>query len=132
MMSTFSWAPHSFPNHNQCLVSTCTMFSFGSGPGERWRPNDNSKPSIVALAKFRLDPVSHVLLSFFLCLVKFFYSHPSRYGLFQLPEDISGRVMRSVWSQIVWKIDEKWVGRAEQGSMAAESSVSHRNEAIGK
>lgn len=23
--------------------------------------------------------------------------------------------MRSVWSQIVWKIDEKWVGRAEQG-----------------
>ena len=45
---------------------------------------------------------------------------------------MSGRVMRSVWSQIVWKMDEKWVGRAEQGAMAAESLVSHRNEAIGK
>ena len=68
----------------------------------------------------------------FSVLVKFFYSHSSRYGLFQLPEDMSGRVMRSVWSQIVWKMDEKWVGRAEQGAMASESLVSQAGaEALG-
>lgn len=36
--------------------------------------------------------------------------------------------MGSIWTQIVWEIDEKWVGRDEQGAVAAESLA---REAVG-
>lgn len=44
---------------------------------------------------------------------------------------MSSRVMGSIWTQRVWKIDEKWVDRDEQGAVAAESLASHGNEAVG-
>lgn len=44
---------------------------------------------------------------------------------------MSSRVMESIWTQRVWKIDEKWVDRDEQGAVAAESLASHGNEAVG-